>query len=157
MSDIHIDDFYRDTAKTLVMLYNHFPRPLSLYVEDIAGPDTPDEFGLHSTRFEACLSTLIWLSSAGYLNYKTLIMREALEEATLTQQAFILLNSAYNHSGSNNQDLNNPGFNNPDLNPTAPHGSDDLLINLLRQQLRNGSSTSLAILVKTVMANFCLK
>ena len=147
MSDIHIDDFYRDTAKTLVMLYNHFPRPLSLYVEDIAGPDTPDEFGLHSTRFEACLSALIWLSTAGYLNYKTLIMREALEEATLTQQAFILLNSAYNNS-----DLNPPG-----LNPAAPHDSDDLFINLLRQQLRNGSSTSLAILVKTVMAHFCFK
>ena len=142
MSDIHIDDFYRDTAKTLVMLYNHFPRPLSLYVEDVAGPDTPDEFGLHSTRFESCLSTFIWLNTAGYLNYKTLIMREALEEATLTQQAFIVLNSA---------------FNNDTLNPAAPHGSQDLLINLLRQQLNHGSSTSLAILVKTLMAHFCFK
>ncbi|WP_053980117.1 hypothetical protein [Marinagarivorans algicola] len=137
MPDIHIDDFYRDTAKTLVALYNNFPRPLSLYVEDIAGPDTPDEFGLHSKRHESCLSTFIWLGNAGYLNYASLIMREALEAATLTHQAFILLNS---------------GLKNDELNPKAPHGSEGLLINLLRRELENGTSGSLAILVKGVMA-----
>ncbi len=137
MPDIHIDDFYRDTAKTLVALYNHFPRPLSLYVEDIAGPDTPDEFGLHSKRHESCLSAFIWLSNAGYLNYTSLIMREALEAATLTHDGFVLLNSE---------------LDGDQLNPKAPHGSEGLLINLLRRELESGTSGSLAVLVKGVMA-----
>ena len=47
MSDIHIDDFFRDAAIALNRLYLSFPRPIALYVEDIIGPDEPDEFGLH--------------------------------------------------------------------------------------------------------------
>lgn len=136
-ADIHIDDFYRDTAKTLVSLYNHFPRALTVYVEDISGPDTPDEFGLHSTRHESCLSTLIWLGTAGYLNYSSLVRREAIEQATLTHHAFLLLNSADSQHA---------------LNPLEAHGSDALFINQLRQELQNGTSSSLAITVKKLMA-----
>lgn len=137
MTDIHIDDFYRDTAKTLVTLYNTFPRHIILYVEDIAGPDTPDDFGLHSKRHESCLSTLLWLANSDYINYKSLIKREAIEEATLTHRAFLLLNSAPTNDG---------------LNYSEPHGSTDLLINKLRQELQTGTSHTLAILVKDLMA-----
>lgn len=136
-ADIHIDDFYRDTAKALVLLYNHFPRALTLYVEDVSGPDTPDEFGLHSKRHESCLSTLLWLGTAGYLNYTSLVRREAIEEATLTHRAFLLLNSAEQAQA---------------LNPLEAHGSDALFINQLRQELQNGTSLSLAITVKKMMA-----
>ena len=48
MADIHIEEFYKDAAIALVQLYNAFPRRVNLFVEDIAGPDEPDEFGLHS-------------------------------------------------------------------------------------------------------------
>lgn len=136
-ADIHIDDFYRDTAKALVLLYNHFPRALTLYVEDVAGPDTPDEFGLHSKRHESCLSTFIWLGTAGYLQYSSLVRREAVEEATLSHRAFLLLNSAEHQLT---------------LDPLEAHGSDALLINQLREQLQNGTSLSLAITVKKLMA-----
>ena len=137
MTDIHIDDFYRDTANILVTLYNTFPRHITLYVEDISGPDTPDDFGLHSKRHESCLSTLLWLANSDYLNYKGLIKREGIEEATLSHRTFLLLNSA--QAGS-------------ELNPIEPHGSADLLINQLRQELKSGTSNTLAILVKNLMA-----
>lgn len=138
MTDIHIDDFYRDAANILVTLYNTFPRHVTLYVEDISGPDTPDDFGLHSKRHESCLSTLLWLATSDYLNYKDAIKREGLEEVTLTHRTFLLLNSAPTADG---------------LNPTEPHGSDSLLINQLRQELKNGTSHTLAILVKNIMVS----
>lgn len=91
MADIHIADFYKDAARILVQLYNQFPRPGMLFVEDIAGPDTPDEFGLHSPRHEACLSTMLWLAQSGYLRYETLVRQEAIDQAALTQRGFTLL------------------------------------------------------------------
>lgn len=137
MSDIHIDDFYRDTAKTLVTLYNSFPRHITLFVEDIAGPDEPDDFGLHSKRHDACLSAFMWLANTDYIRYNSLIKREAIDEATLSHRAFLLLNSAPSENG---------------LDAKAPHGSRDLLINQLRHQLTSGTSNTLAILVKGLMA-----
>lgn len=91
MADLHIDDFCKDTAKTLITLYNRFPQKSILYVEDITGPDTPDEFGLHSPRFQAGFNTLLWLAETDYLYYKQTIRQEALEEATLSHRAFVFL------------------------------------------------------------------
>ncbi len=45
MADIHVEEFYKDVAIALVQLYMSFPRRVNLFVEDIAGPDEPDEFG----------------------------------------------------------------------------------------------------------------
>ena len=59
MADIHIEEFYKDAAIALVQLYNAFPRRVNLFVEDIAGADEPDEFGLHSKRHMACFGTLL--------------------------------------------------------------------------------------------------
>ncbi len=91
MSDIHIDDFYRDSAKILVRLYAAFPTPVTLYVEDISGPDEPDEFGLHHPRFESCFSTMIWLAQHDYLYFDELLRKEAADRAVLTQKAFLIL------------------------------------------------------------------
>ena len=33
--DLQIDDFYKDAASGLLMLYQAFPRKASLYVEDL--------------------------------------------------------------------------------------------------------------------------
>ena len=89
MSDIHIDDFYRDTARILVALYNQFPRKTTLYVEDVAGPDKPDEFGLHSPRHLACLHTILWLAQSDYVRYETLIRQEAVDQIVLSHKGFI--------------------------------------------------------------------
>jgi len=91
MSDLHIDDFYRDAGLILARLYAAFPRKTTLYVEDISGPDAPDEFGLHSERFSRCFSTLLWLADTGYLRYESTIRQEALDQAVLTERGFLLL------------------------------------------------------------------
>lgn len=93
MSDIHIGDFYKDAGKMLSILYSSFPRKTTLYVEDISGPDNPDEFGLHSDRFLACFSTMIWLAEAGYLAFDSTIRQEAVDQATLTHKGFLILAS----------------------------------------------------------------
>ena len=71
MSDIHIDDFFKDAAKVLLQLFNVFPRKSTVYVEDISGADNPDEFGLHDDRFMACFSTMLWLEEEGYIHGTT--------------------------------------------------------------------------------------
>jgi hypothetical protein len=93
MSDIHIDDFYKDAGMILVRLYASFPRKSTLYVEDICGPDTPDEFGLHSERFLSCFSTMVWLAEQGYLAFESTIRQEAIDQAMLTHKGFLLLSS----------------------------------------------------------------
>lgn len=93
MADLHIDDFYRDCAVILLRLYSSFPRKSILYVDDICGPDSPDEFGLHSERHQSCFSAMIWLAEAGYLAFSETIREEALDQIVLTQRGFVLLSS----------------------------------------------------------------
>lgn len=93
MADIHIEEFYKDTAIALVQLYSAFPRRVNLFVEDIAGIDEPDEFGLHSKRHMACLGALLWLAEEGLLRYVDIIRQEALDQAVLTRPAFVRLSA----------------------------------------------------------------
>lgn len=142
MADIHIADFYKDAARILVQLYGSFPRRITLFVEDIAGPDSPDEFGLHSPRHQACLATMYWLAQAGYLSYESTVRQEALDQATLTQRGFTLLASRLPISEIS-------GLEPPDQEPPA----DDLPAavaaqktngaGLLRQVLARGSSSAI--------------
>ena len=93
MNDLHIDDFCRDTAKVFLQLFKNFPLKSTLYVEDICGPDEPDEFGLHSPRFQACFSAVIWLEEADYIRYSAPIQQEAFEQVVLTHKGFIFLSA----------------------------------------------------------------
>ena len=93
MADLHIDDFYKDAALILLQLYQVFPRKAAIYVEDISGPDEPDEYGLHSKRYTACLSAMLWLAEQGYLSYESTIRQEAIDQAALTHKGFTLLSS----------------------------------------------------------------
>lgn len=93
MSDIHIDDFYKDLCRILVQLYSYFPRRATLFVEDICGPDEPDEFGMHSPRHQSCLGAMLWLADAGYIAYEDTIRQEALDQVILTHKAFTLLSA----------------------------------------------------------------
>lgn len=134
MSDLHIDDFYRDAAKILATLYGQFPRKITLYVEDICGPDTPDEFGLHSPRHQACFHTMMWLGSSDYLRYEQAVRQEALDQVTLTHRGFLILGSA---------------FPEQEESPLPRDGS--LAIHRIRQELRDGTSYSLAEVMQKVM------
>ena len=91
MSDIHIDDFFKDAALTLNRLYAAFPRKIPVFVEDIAGTVTTDEFGVPGERFVACFGTLLWLAEEGYLRYDDTIRMEAIDQAVLTGRCFNVL------------------------------------------------------------------
>ncbi|KMQ74740.1 hypothetical protein [Marinobacter subterrani] len=93
MADIHVEEFYKDVAIALTQLYGAFPRRVNVFVEDIAGPDEPDEFGLHSKRHMACFGALLWLAEEGLLRYVDTIRQEALDQAVLTRHAFIRLSA----------------------------------------------------------------
>lgn len=148
MSDIHIDDFYKDAAKILVLLYGHFPRKITLYVDDISGPDVPDEFGLHSPRYQTCFHTMLWLASTDYLNYGQLVYQDALDEACLTHRAFLLLNSPLPLDDRTNQ---RQEAQDEDL-PSPLAGLQNSAINRLKQELSSGSSISLAEVMKQLMS-----
>lgn len=91
MIDVNIDDFYHDVAVTLLSLYQQFPQKISLYIEDICGPDEIDEFGLHSPRYLSCIAALSWLHDEGYIRYLDIIKQDTAEACTLTQKAFVKL------------------------------------------------------------------
>src|SRR5690606_40107964 len=69
--DLQIEDFYKDAAGGLLMLYQAFPRKVPLYVEDLIGREEPDEFGLPSKRHQSCLGALLWLAEEGYLRFES--------------------------------------------------------------------------------------
>ena len=94
MLDIHIDDFCKDSALTLKLLYDAFPRNSDLLVDQIIGPDELDDFGLHSCRHQACLATMLWLADEGLIRYGGLIQQEGIDQVVLTNAAFSLLCSA---------------------------------------------------------------
>ncbi|MFT5098136.1 MAG: hypothetical protein ACJAX5_002810 [Patiriisocius sp.] len=53
MVDINIENFYRHIANILHILYTHLPTRAALYVDEVAGVNDPDEYGLHSPTYTA--------------------------------------------------------------------------------------------------------
>ncbi|OUS31906.1 hypothetical protein A9Q99_02090 [Gammaproteobacteria bacterium 45_16_T64] len=94
MADLNILDFYKDTAKVLIQLHRHFPRRSDVYVEDLIGADHTDEFGLHSKRHESCFAAILWLSEENYIRFQSTSRQEAINQATLTSRALILLSTS---------------------------------------------------------------
>lgn len=93
MTDINIEEFFKDSAKILTTLYQTFPRRHTLFVEDFCGTAEPDEFGVPDDRHLACMGTLMWLGEEGYLRYEETIRSEALDQAILTGRCFTLLSA----------------------------------------------------------------
>lgn len=142
MADIHIDDFCRDAALVLLHLYNQFPRPQAIYVEDISGPDTPDEVGLHSKRHMACLSTMLWLADEGYLRYDSLIYQDGIDQAVLTNKAFVLLSAA------SELRLASP----PTDLPEALAAEKQSLVEQIRAAVRGGRSGEISVIIRSLLA-----
>jgi hypothetical protein len=88
MLDIHITEFYNDAARILIALYKTFPRQISMYVEDISGIDTPDEYGLHSQRHLACFNTFMWLKEEGLMRFGDIEKQTAFNHCVLTIDGF---------------------------------------------------------------------
>jgi hypothetical protein len=103
MTDINVDDFFKDAARTLTALYGVFPRRQAIFVDDVYQMEEPDEFGLHSDRYQACFSTLLWLGEEGYLRFEDTIRGEAIDQAVLTGRAFTLLSSPVAPTGTDEE------------------------------------------------------
>ncbi|MDX1459165.1 MAG: hypothetical protein R3276_16355 [Marinobacter sp.] len=142
MADIHIEEFYKDTAIALVQLYNAFPRRVNLFVEDIAGPDQPDEFGLHSRRHMACFGGLLWLAEEGLLRYVDTIRQEALDQAVLTQGAFTRLSAPANPELVN--EIAPEAQAEAEKAPPSVRSDYSTHIYLIRQALRSGHSSKVS-------------
>ncbi len=146
MADLHIDDFYKDVARIFAHLYASFPRKIILFVEDISGPDAPDEFGLHCPRFQSCFSTMVWLANAGHIAFETTIRQEALDQAVLTHKGFNLLTSRINLQETD-------GFAGEAAANTSPSPSSNYVtaIYLVRQALKSGSSNAIEQVVRELL------
>ncbi len=133
MSDINIDDFFKDAAVALVQLYGMFPRRHAVFVEDICGPDDTDEFGMHSDRYLACFGTLLWLGEEGYVRYEQSIRQDAIDQAVLTARCFtVLATPAPRHTPDPDSDL-----------PESIRVEQSTTINRLRAALKARSSPQL--------------
>jgi len=91
MNSINIDEFFADSAKILTRLQGAFPQPIILQVDDICGAEETDEFGMHSARYLACFSAMLWLAEEGYLRFNETVRSEAIDEAVLSARCFVLL------------------------------------------------------------------
>lgn len=143
MADIHIDDFCRDVALTLLTLYNAFPRRHTVYVEDISGPDEPDEVGLHSTRHHACLGAMLWLAEEGYIRYESLVYRDGIDQAVITNKTFVILSAT-----------SDVRFDDP-IDPSLPKSvayEKQTLIAQFRTALRSGTSRNITQIVRYFMS-----
>ena len=142
MAELHVEEFHKDAAIALTQLYGAFPRRVNLFVEDIAGPDEPDEFGLHSKRHMACLGALLWLGEEGLLRYVDTIRQEALDQAVLTRAAFIRLSSPA--PASVGRELGQTGEDTADGTPPSVQEDLSTHIHLIRTALRSGNSSRIS-------------
>jgi hypothetical protein len=92
--DLQIDELYKDAATAMLLLYQAFPRKVSVYVEDLNGREEPDDFGLPSQGHQNCLGALLWLADEGYLRFDSCIAYDALDQAVLSEKAFLRLTRA---------------------------------------------------------------
>lgn len=91
MNSINTDEFFADAAKILTVLHGAFPQPIILQVDDICGAEETDEYGMHSSRYLACFSAMLWLAEEGYLRFGETVRTEAIDQAVLTARCFVLL------------------------------------------------------------------
>ncbi len=135
--DLQIDDFYRDAAAGLLMLYQAFPRKVTVYVEDLIGHEEPDEFGLPSKRHQSCLGALLWLAEEGYVRYESTIQQLALDQVALTEKAFVRLTRTLPEADTNNSEL-----------PASVRRVHSSMAHQIRLALRDGHSEQLAQLTR---------
>jgi len=150
MSGIHIDEFFADAAHILVSLHNVFPRPVTLFAEDICGPDEPDEYGVHSHRYQACFATMVWLAQEGYIRYQDTIRQDAIDQAVLSGKCFTALispstvpSNASSHSAAHALD---------EALPPSVRAEHSTLIYHLEQALRSRSSTAVQSVFVALLA-----
>lgn len=144
MVDLHIYDFYKDVGKILNQLYLYFPRKSSVFVEDIIGPEEPDEFGLFSKRYEACFATMLWLASEQYLTFDDTIRQTGIDQAVLTHKGFVALSR---RSKLPESLLSTPPSKIPESMLLASTSN----MQFIRDAIRSGNSTQISRVILSVL------
>jgi hypothetical protein len=155
MADINVENFYQHIAKILSILYAGFPTKQALYVDEVAGIDEPDEYGLHSPHYTAGFYAMIWLAEEDYLRYADTIRQDGVDQACLTHKAFLRLTEAsdpiYIEPVITGDDSNVVSLvPAEDLSPSIREER-KLVINQLRGALRSGSSIAITKVVRHVL------
>ena len=157
MADINIENFYKHIAKILSILYASFPTRAALYVDDVAGVDDPDEYGLHSPHYTAGFYAMIWLADEGYLRFSDTIRQDGVDQAVLTHKAFLKLTEIsepiYKATVYQKDETNVVSIVQPEEVSLSPSVIEDqkLVINQLRQALRSGDSIAINKVVTHIL------
>jgi hypothetical protein len=159
MADINIENFYRHIAKILSILYTAFPTRSPIYVDDVAGIDEPDEYGLHSPHYTAGFFALIWLADEGFLRYSDTIRQDGIDQAALTNKAFMRLTQPVERIYVEPVYLPDEGPDESNVVNIAPVENlspsiiedQKLVINQLRFALRSEDSIAIAKVVQHIL------
>ena len=155
MADINIENFYQHIAKILSILYAAFPSKMAVYVDDVAGIDEPDEYGLHSPHYTAGFFTLLWLAEEDYIRYADMIRQDGVDQAVLTHKAFLNLTQVAEPIYPTHLIHNDPSnvINMVQPEELSPSVIEDqkLVINQLRYALRSGDSIAITKVVNYIL------
>lgn len=143
MFDIHIEEFFHDSFKVLNTLYSAFPKKCNVYVEDIAGSDQVDEYGLHSDRFQCCFGSMLWLELEGFIRFESTLRQEAIDQASLTMKGLAMVSTI-----CQNKNINELSHSILPIDPTLPGKPN---IESLKHIFRHGTSTQLAIAMQHLL------
>jgi hypothetical protein len=157
MADINIENFYKHIARILSILYEAFPSKSPLYVDDVAGVDDPDEYGLHSPDYTAGFFAMLWLADEQYIRYMDTIRQDGVDQAVLTHKAFLKLTQVsdpiYQATVYQTDDSHVVGTTQTEQAGSPPSVVEDhmLVINQLRHALRSGDSIAIAKVVRHIL------
>jgi hypothetical protein len=156
VADINIENFYRHIAKILSILYASFPSKTPIYVDDVAGIDEPDEYGLHSPTYTAGFYAILWLADEDYVRYSDTIRQDGVDQAVLTHHAFLKLTEVaepiYKPAVYGSDETNVVSIVQPqeDISPSVLEDQ-KLVINQLRQALKSGDSIAITKVVTHIL------
>ncbi len=157
MADINIENFYKHIARILSILYAVFPSKSPLYVDDVAGVDDPDEYGLHSPHYTAGFFAMLWLADEEYIRYMDTIRQDGVDQAVLTHKAFLKLTQVsepiYPSKVDPADKSNAVNMAQQEEARPSPSVIEDhmLVINQLRHALRSGDSIALTKVVRHIL------
>ncbi len=146
MFDIHIEEFYHDSFRVLNTLYRAFPKKCNVFVEDIAGKDQPDEYGLHSDRFQCCFGSMLWLEQEGFIRFEGTMRQEAIDQASLTMKGLALVSTL-----CQNDYINELSFSILPVNESLAGRPN---IESLKHIMKHGTSTQLALAMQNLLNAF---
>lgn len=147
MFDIHIEEFFHDSFKVLKTLYQAFPKKCNVFVEDIAGTaDQPDEYGLHSDRFQCCFGSMLWLEQEGFIRFESTLRQEAIDQASLTMKGLAMVSTICQNQYINELCLL--------ISPINEGLAGRPNIESLKHIMKHGTSTQLALAMQHLLHSY---